>query len=41
MADLILVIADGRVAESGDHAALIAKGGLYAELYELQARAYR
>jgi ATP-binding cassette subfamily B protein len=41
MADLILVIADGRVAESGDHAALIAKAGLYAELYELQARAYR
>ena len=41
MADLILVIADGRVAESGDHDALIAKGGLYAELYDLQARAYR
>jgi ATP-binding cassette subfamily B protein len=41
MADLILVVADGRVAESGDHAALIARGGLYAELYELQARAYR
>jgi ATP-binding cassette subfamily B protein len=41
MADLILVVADGRVAESGDHAGLIARGGLYAELYELQARAYR
>jgi len=41
MADLILVIADGRIAESGDHAALMARGGLYAELYSLQAAAYR
>jgi ATP-binding cassette subfamily B protein len=41
MADVILVIADGRVAESGPHAALMAAGGLYAELYEMQARAYR
>ena len=31
----------GRVAASGDHASLIRAGGLYAELYELQARAYR
>jgi len=41
MADLILVVADGRVAESGAHDALMQLGGLYAELYELQARAYR
>lgn len=41
MADIILVIADGHVAEAGDHAALLAAGGLYAELYELQARSYR
>lgn len=41
MADMIVVINDGRVAESGSHEALVARGGLYAELYELQARAYR
>jgi ATP-binding cassette subfamily B protein len=41
MADLIIVIEGGRVAESGSHAELMAQGGLYAELYELQARAYR
>ena len=41
MADLIVVIADGRVAEVGDHDELVALGGLYAELYELQARSYR
>jgi ATP-binding cassette, subfamily B, bacterial len=40
MADLIVVLADGRVAEVGDHAALIRDGGLYAELYQIQARAY-
>ena len=41
MADLILVIANGTVAELGSHAELAATGGLYAELYELQARGYR
>ncbi|HUP85406.1 MAG TPA: ABC transporter ATP-binding protein [Acidimicrobiales bacterium] len=41
MADLILVVDDGRIIEAGDHASLIARRGLYAELYELQARAYR
>jgi ATP-binding cassette subfamily B protein len=41
MADLILVVAGGRIAEVGDHAALVRAGGLYAELYELQRRAYR
>ena len=41
MADLILVVEGGRILEAGDHAALLAAGGLYAELYELQARAYR
>jgi ATP-binding cassette subfamily B protein len=41
MADLILVISDGRIAEHGTHAALVRAGGLYAQLYELQARAYR
>ena len=41
MADLIVVLEQGRIAASGDHASLIRAGGLYAELYELQARAYR
>ncbi len=41
MADLIVVIDGGRVAEAGSHGALMANDGLYAELYELQARAYR
>ena len=41
MADLIIVLADGRVSESGTHAELLAAGGRYAELFELQARAYR
>ena len=41
MANLILVVADGKVLESGSHAELMRLGGLYAELYELQASAYR
>ena len=41
MADLIVVVAEGRVAEAGTHDQLVAAGGLYAELYGLQARAYR
>lgn len=41
MADVILVVAGGRIAEAGDHESLVAAGGLYAELYDLQARAYR
>ena len=41
MADLILVIEGGRIAEAGDHDSLVAAGGLYAELYDIQARAYR
>jgi ATP-binding cassette subfamily B protein len=39
-ADLILVVADGRIAEAGSHRDLIAQNGLYAELYALQASAY-
>ncbi len=41
MADLIVVLDKGRVVASGDHASLIRAGGLYAELYEMQARSYR
>ncbi|HET7386436.1 MAG TPA: ABC transporter ATP-binding protein [Nocardioidaceae bacterium] len=35
-ADLILVVSDGRVVQSGTHAGLLAEGGLYADLYETQ-----
>lgn len=41
MADMIVVIEGGRVREVGSHEELHGAGGLYAELYELQARAYR
>lgn len=41
MADRILVMADGRVEASGTHAQLLAQGGRYAELFELQAAGYR
>ena len=41
MADLIVVLADGRVTEQGTHAELMAAGGDYAELYSLQEHAYR
>jgi len=41
MADLILVMHDGHITEMGSHQELMERGGLYAELYELQARAYR
>jgi ATP-binding cassette subfamily B protein len=41
MADLILVLERGRLVAAGSHAELMQQGGLYAELYELQARAYR
>jgi ATP-binding cassette subfamily C protein CydCD len=35
-ADLIVVLDDGRVAEAGSHASLLAKGGLYARLVSRQ-----
>ena len=35
-ADLILVMRDGDIVESGNHAELLAKGGFYAELYNSQ-----
>jgi ATP-binding cassette, subfamily B, bacterial len=41
MADLILVLRDGGICERGSHAELMAARGLYAELFEIQARAYR
>ena len=41
MADFIVVLDGARVVESGTHEALLAKGGQYAELYNIQAAAYR
>ena len=41
MADLIVVLDGARVVEVGAHEALMAKGGQYAELYGIQAAAYR
>ena len=41
MADVILVVAGGRIAEAGDHESLLAEDGLYAELYTMQAAAYK
>ena len=41
MADRILVLSNGRVEASGTHGDLLAAGGRYAELFELQAAGYR
>ena len=41
MAGLIVVLDKGGIAEVGSHAELIARGGLYAELFEIQAQSYR
>ena len=41
MADRIIVLGDGKVIEQGTHEALVAHGGLYAELFEMQAAGYR
>ncbi|HYI03499.1 MAG TPA: ABC transporter ATP-binding protein [Reyranella sp.] len=41
MADLIVVLDGARVVETGTHEALMARGGQYAQLYAIQARAYR
>ena len=39
-ADRIVVLADGLVAETGDHDSLIAAGGIYADLFTTQASGY-
>ena len=41
MADRILVLDGGEVEEVGTHEELLASGGRYAELFELQAQGYR
>ena len=40
MADLIVVLDGNKVAEVGSHEALMAQGGLYADLYSIQAAAF-
>ncbi len=41
MADQVLVLDGGRIVEEGSHAELMARGGHYASLYEMQAGRYR
>jgi len=41
MADLIVVLDGARVVEIGGHNELMARGGTYAQLYGIQAAAYR
>jgi ATP-binding cassette subfamily B protein len=41
MADRILVLKNGTIAEQGPHYQLINDGGSYAEMFELQAAHYR
>jgi len=41
MADIIVVLDSAHVAEVGSHDELMARGGHYAELYQIQAQAYQ
>ncbi|HPV01732.1 MAG TPA: ABC transporter ATP-binding protein [Clostridiales bacterium] len=41
LADVIYVIADGRIAESGSHEELMEKNGIYAEMFRAQAEWYK
>jgi ATP-binding cassette subfamily B protein len=41
MADRIVVLEHGKIAEEGTHEILTRMGGRYAEMFELQAASYR
>ncbi|MEJ7597075.1 MAG: hypothetical protein WKG01_04125 [Kofleriaceae bacterium] len=41
MADQIIVLDRGRIIERGSHTDLVAQGGRYATLFNLQAQGYR
>lgn len=41
MADRIIVLDSGRIVEEGTHEVLASNGGVYAELFEMQAAGYR
>ncbi|HEY0264978.1 MAG TPA: ABC transporter ATP-binding protein [Granulicella sp.] len=41
MADRIVVLSGGRLIEEGNHQKLMEQGGLYAEMFEMQAASYR
>jgi ATP-binding cassette subfamily B protein len=41
MADRIVVLSGGRLIEEGNHEQLMRAGGLYAEMFEMQAASYR
>jgi ATP-binding cassette, subfamily B, bacterial len=41
MADRIVVIQEGRIAEIGSHQDLLRQEGIYAHLFSMQAEGYR
>jgi ABC-type multidrug transport system fused ATPase/permease subunit len=41
LADIIYVLSGGRISEAGSHEELVCAGGMYAQMFALQARGYR
>ena len=41
MADCIVVLEGGQIVESGTHDELVARGGVYAKMFAMQAEGYR